>query len=312
MNVTETTPRRTRPGRSRARQISIARAWLLFPALLLVFCFLILPLCIIVVYSFLTPGTYGGVIWDFSLESYIQFLFERDFLDDTLAFSPAYLQIYFRSFVQALVTTIVCFLIGFPTAYYIATLPERKKYMWVLLITVPYWINLLIRTIAMLFLIRNEGPLNYALISIGAIDDPIKIAYTNFGVGLGLVYTYLPFMVLPLYAAIERFDFRLVEASYDLYANRWTILRKIILPLVVPGIVAGCLLVFIPSLGSFIAPDLLGGGKKLMIGNLIALQFQGSRNWPFGSAAAVILMTMVLCALMVYIRQQSKSRIALH
>ncbi|MCY3768946.1 MAG: ABC transporter permease [Gammaproteobacteria bacterium] len=312
MDSTGIAQRRTELDRIRARRILKARAWLLSPALLLIFCFLILPLCIIVVYSFLTPGTYGGVVWDFSLESYIQFLFERDFFDDTLAFSPAYLQIYFRSFVQALVTTIVCFLIGFPTAYYIATLPERKKYMWVLLITVPYWINLLIRTIAMLFLIRNEGPLNYALISIGAIDEPIKIAYTNFGVGLGLIYTYLPFMVLPLYAAIERFDFRLVEASYDLYANQWTILRKIILPLVGPGIVAGCLLVFIPSLGSFIAPDLLGGGKKLMIGNLIALQFQGSRNWPFGSAAAVILMTMVLCALMVYIRQQSKSRIPLH
>ena len=203
-------------------------ALLLSPALLLIVCFLILPLCIIVVYSFLTPGTYGGVIWEFSFNSYIQFLFERDFFDDTLMFSSSYLQIYFRSFSQALVTTIACFLIGFPTAYYIATLPDRKKYMWVLLITVPYWINLLIRTIAMLFLVRNEGPLNHVLISSGLIDEPIKIAYTNYGVGIGLIYTYLPFMVLPLYAAIERFDFRLVEASYDLYANRWTILWKII------------------------------------------------------------------------------------
>ncbi len=286
------------------------RALLLSPALLLIVCFLIVPICIIVVYSFLTPGTYGGVIWQFSTESYIQFLFERDLFDDTLVFSPAYLQIYFRSFVQALCTTIACFLIGFPTAYYIATLPERKKYMWVLLITVPYWINLLIRTIAMLFLVRNEGPLNHALLFIGVVDEPVKIAYTNIGVGIGLIYTYLPFMVLPLYAAIERFDFRLVEAAYDLYAKRWTILRKIILPLAMPGVVAGALLVFIPSLGAFIAPDLLGGGKNLMIGNLIALQFQGSRNWPFGSAAAVILMTVVLCALMVYVRQQNKARTA--
>ena len=285
---------------------------LLSPTLGLIFVFLILPIGLIVIYSFLTPGTYGGVIWQFSTDSYTQFLFERDIFDDTLVFSSAYLQIYFRSFVQALVTTIVCFLIGFPTAYYIATLPRDRRYMWVLLITVPYWINLLIRTIAMLFLIRNEGPLNHLLISIGVIESPLKIAYTNIGVGIGLIYSYLPFMVLPLYAAIERFDFRLVEASYDLYATRWTILRKIILPLTIPGIVAGSLLVFIPSLGSFIAPDLLGGGKKLMIGNLIALQFQGSRNWPFGSAAAVILMTIVLAALMIYIRQQNKNRIQLH
>ena len=298
--------------RAGERRRTKARVLLLSPALLIIFCFLIVPLCIIVVYSFLTPGTYGGVVWQFSTESYIQFLFERDLFDDTLVFSPAYLQIYFRSFTQALVATSACFLIGFPTAYYIATLPERKKYMWVLLITLPYWINLLIRTIAMLFLVRNEGPLNHALLSVGLIDTPIKIAYTNLGVGIGLIYTYLPFMVLPIYAAIERFDFRLVEAAYDLYAARWTILRKIILPLALPGIVAGSLLVFIPSLGAFIAPDLLGGGKNLMIGNLIALQFQGSRNWPFGSAAAVILMTVVLVALLAYVRQQSKTRAVSH
>ena len=308
--MTTLTPSRSRPENAGEKRLFRIRALLLSPALLIIFCFLIVPIGIIVVYSFLTPGTYGGVIWEFSTASYVQFLFERDLFDDTLVFSPAYLQIYFRSFVQALATTVACFLIGFPTAYYIATLPDRKKYMWVLLITVPYWTNLLIRTIAMLFLVRNEGPLNHALLSLGLVDTPVKIAYTNIGVGIGLIYTYLPFMVLPLYAAIDRFDFRLVEAAYDLYAMRWTILRKIILPLAMPGVVAGSLLVFIPSLGAFIAPDLLGGGKNLMIGNLIALQFQGSRNWPFGSAAAVILMTVVLCALMVYVRQQNKTRTA--
>jgi len=280
---------------------------------MLVICvLLIVPLGIIVLYSFLTPGTYGGVVWEFSVDAYIQFLFERDLFDESLIFSPAYLQIYARSFAQALVATVACFLIGFPTAYYIATQPARKKYMWVLLITVPYWINLLIRTIAMLFLIRNEGPLNHALLFAGVIDSPLQIAYTNLGVGIGLIYTYLPFMVLPVYAAIDRFDFRLVEAAGDLYAKRWTVLRRIILPLAMPGVVAGSLLVFIPSLGAFIAPDLLGGGKNLMIGNLIALQFQGSRNWPFGAAAAVILMSVVLCALMIYVRQQSRARLALY
>ena len=161
----------------------------------------------------------------------------------------------------------------------------------------------------MLFIIRDEGPLNYLLIWLGAVETPVRIAYTDFAVGLALVYSYLPFMVLPIYAAIERFDFRLMEAAYDLYAGRWTILREIILPVAKPGIIAGALLVFIPSLGSFLAPDILGGGKNLMIGNMIALQFQGSRNWPFGSAAAVILMGVVLIALMIFVRQQLRQRV---
>jgi spermidine/putrescine transport system permease protein len=252
------------------------------------------------------------VVWEFSTASYVQFLFEQDLFDETLIFSTAYLEIYLRSFVQALMATSACFLIGFPTAYFIATRPERLRNVWLFLVTIPYWINLLIRTLAMLFLVRDEGPLNHILQSLGLIGAPLRIAYTEFGVGIALVYSYLPFMVLPVYAAIERFDFRLLEAAYDLYAGRWTILREIILPLALPGIVAGSLLVFIPSLGAFIAPDLLGGGKNLMIGNLIALQFQGSRNWPFGSAAAVILMTVVLIALMIYIRQQRKTRTVAH
>jgi len=285
---------------------------LLSPALLTICGFLIAPLLIVLVYSFLTPGTYGGVIWDWTFDAYIQFLFERDFFDESLVFSTAYLEIYSRSFVQAIVATITCLVIGFPTAYFIATRPDDQKMMWVLLVTVPYWVNLLIRTISMLFLIRNEGPLNYGLQWIGLIDSPIQIAYTNFGVGIGLVYSYLPFMVLPLYATIERFDFRLVEAAYDLYADRWTILFRVILPVCMPGVVAGSLLVFIPSLGSFIAPDLLGGGKNLMIGNLIALQFQGSRNWPFGSAAAMIVMSVVMVALIVYTRQQTRSSVQVH
>ena len=182
-----------------------------------------------------------------------------------------------------------------------------QRTAWVFLITVPYWINLLIRTVSMLFIIRDEGPINHALIAMGVTSEPIRMAYTDFGIALGLVYSYLPFMVLPIYASIERFDFRLMEAAYDLYSDRWTILRKIVLPITKPGIIAGSLLVFIPSLGSFIAPDLLGGGKNLMIGNLIALQFQGSRNWPFGSASAVILMTVVLIVLIVFARRRAQA-----
>ncbi len=270
--------------------------------------FLLCPLAIVVLYSFLTPATYGGVEWIFSVESYVQFLFERDLFDDSLVFSSAYLEIYARSLVQALVATAVCLAVGFPMAYFIATRPPNQRTVWLLLVTVPYWVNLLIRTIAMLFVIRDQGPLNQALVGLGIIETPLRLAYTPLGVAIGLVYSYLPFMILPIYASIEKLDFRLVEAARDLYAHRWTALVTVVLPLVRPGIAAGCLLVFIPSLGSFIAPDLLGGGKELMIGNLIALQFQGSRNWPFGAAAAVILMTVVLGALLLYALQQRSNR----
>ena len=208
---------RERNARLRKRRKEyLVRAMLLSPALLTIGGFLIAPLFIVLIYSFLTPGTYGGVIWKGTFDAYIQFLFERDFIDESLVFSTAYLEIYGRSFLQAIVATVACFIIGFPTAYFIATRPEHQKNMWVLLVTVPYWVNLLIRTISMLFLIRNEGPLNYGLQAIGLIDSPLQIAYTNVGVGIGLVYSYLPFMVLPLYATIERFDFRLVEVGYQI------------------------------------------------------------------------------------------------
>ncbi len=291
-----------------ARRDLRIRRILLLPPLMVIGFGLVVPIGIVLVYSFLTPGTYGGVVWEVSLDAYVQFLFERDIFDETLVFSTAYLEIYLRSFLQALAATLGAFLLGLPTAYFIATRPVATRTMWVFLVTVPYWVNLLIRTISMLFIVRNEGPLNHFLIWLGIVEQPIRIAYTDFAVGLALVYSYLPFMVLPIYAAVERFDFRLMEAAYDLYAGRWTILRRIVLPLAKPGIIAGSLLVFIPSLGSFLAPDILGGGKNLMIGNMIALQFQGSRNWPFGSAAAVILMTVVLVALMVFVRQQSRAR----
>lgn len=286
------------------------RALLLAPAMLAIFVFLALPLGFILVYSFLTKGTYGGVIWEFSGAAYEQFLFERDLFTDELVFHASYLQIYGRSVLQAVIATLACLAIGFPTAYYIATRPPSRRNMWVFLITVPYWVNLLIRTVSMLFIIRDEGPLNSLLIGLGLVDQPIRLAYTDFAIGLGLVYSYLPFMVLPIYAAIERFDFRLVEAGHDLYGDRWTILRQIVIPLTKPGIIAGALLVFIPSLGSFIAPDLLGGGKNLMIGNTIALQFQSSRNWPFGSAAAIILLTIVLIVLVIFARRAQQAAVA--
>ncbi len=264
------------------------------------------PLAITVIYSFLSPGTYGGVTWDFSTEAYVQFLFERDIFDETLAFSSTYLQIFGRSIGLALGATVGALLIGFPTAYFIATKPREQRNFWLFLITLPFWTNLLIRTYAILLLIRDEGMVNLALMQTGLIGAPLRLLYTDGAVFMGLIYAYLPFMVLPLYASLEKLDFRLVEAAYDLYATRWQVLRRVILPLAKPGIVAGCILVFIPGLGAYITPELLGGGKKLMIGNLIALQFGSSRNWPFGSAAALILMVVVMLALLLYVRQAGK------
>ena len=285
-----------------------SRRLLLLPALALIATFGILPLFIILIYSFLEPGAYGGVKWEFSTDAYVQFLFERDLFDDTLTFTTAYLEIYWRSLSLAAITTVLSLLIGFPCAYVIATKPEAQRNIWLFLITIPFWTNLLIRTYAMLLIVRDQGIVNGFLIAIGVIDQPIVILYTDFAVGLGLIYSYLPFMVLPIYASLEKLDFRLVEAGFDLYADRGKVLRRIIVPLAMPGIVAGSILVFIPSLGAFITPVLLGGGTELMIGNMIQLQFGSSRNWPFGSAAALILMTTVLIALTIYVRNASRIR----
>lgn len=279
---------------------------LLSPAFVLIGFFGIVPLGLILVYSFLVPGTYGGVIWEFSPGAYIQFLFERDIFDETLAFNASYLQIGARSVTLAGLAVVGCLLIGFPTAYFIATRPPQTRNIWIFLVTVPFWTNLLVRTFSMMLILRDQGPLNTALTGIGITDEPLAMLYNDFAIGIGLLYSFLPFMVLPIYASLERIDFRLVEAAYDLYANRWQVLRYVIIPLSLPGIAAGSFLVFIPSLSSFLAPDLLGGGKHLMIGNLIAMQFGTARNWPFGAAAAIVLLALVLIALMIYVRRMSR------
>ena len=229
------------------------------------------------------------------------------FGDEPAKIEWTYITIFWRSIWQAALATVFCLIIGFPTAWFIATRTGRNKSIWLFLITIPYWVNLLIRTISMKFLIRDSGPLNEWLISIGVISEPIHMINTNFAVQLGLFYSYLPFMVLPIYASVERYNFALSEAAADLYASKFVTLRQIILPMVKPGIIAGCILVFVPSLGAFLAPDLLGGAKNFMIGSLIEEQFKGNAgNWPFGAAASMILLSMVLIILMIYSRAQSR------
>lgn len=284
------------------------RNWLLMPAWLVLIVFVLSPVLIMLLYSFLTKEFRGGVIWEFSLAAYDQFFFDRGlFGDDPPKIEWTYINIFWRSIWQAAIATLLSFAIGFPTAYFIVTRPQQQRAIWVFLITIPYWVNLLIRTVSMKFLLRDQGPMNDFLIGIGIIDTPFQIVNTNLGVQIGLFYSYLPFMVLPLYAAIERYNFSLSEAAADLYATKWVTLRRILLPSVKPGVVAGCILVFVPSMGSFLAPDLLGGAKNFMIGSLIEEQFKGNAgNWPFGAAASMILLTMVLIVLLILARQQAK------
>lgn len=286
------------------------RNWLLMPAWLVLLVLSLTPVALMLIYSFLTKEFRGGVIWEFSLAAYDQFFFDRGlFGDEPRTIEWTYIAIFWRSIWQAGAATILSLLIGFPTAYYIATRPENIRPIWVFLITIPYWVNLLIRTVSMKFLLRDQGPLNDFLMSTGLIDSPIHIINTNFAVQLGLFYSYLPFMVLPIYAAVERYNFALSEAAADLYATKMVILRRIILPAVKPGVIAGCILVFVPSLGSFLAPDLLGGAKNFMIGSLIEEQFKGNAgNWPFGAAASMIMLSLVLIILMIFARQQSKAQ----
>ena len=277
--------------------------WLLsLPALVIIAVASIGPLAIVFVYSFLTPGSYGDVIWKFSPDAWVSVFLERDIFDSTLSLADANLSIFWRSLRLSFLTTAIALVIGFPTAYFIATRSERTREVWLLLITIPFWTNLLIRTFAIQELIRNEGMINNLLIRLGVIDAPIQMMFTDFAILLGMAYVYFPLMVLPLYASMEKIDFRLVEAGYDLYASRWSVLRHVIVPLTRPGIVAGSILVFIPTLGAYVTPRVLGGGRNLMLGNLIDLQFGQGRNWPLGAALSMTLLAIVLLALMVYVR----------
>ena len=285
------------------RRSEARTGWLLStPALILLAIGATGPLLVIVVYAFLEKGSYSGVQWAFTTEAWFQVLFERDIFDDTVSLADAHLTIFWRSVKLSFATTALAFALGLPTAWFIATRPPERRAIWLFLVTIPFWTNLLIRTFAIMEVIRNGGLLNSALLGLGVIEMPIQILYTDAAVLIGMVYVYLPLMVLPLYAAIERFDMRLLEAAHDLYASRWQALRRVVLPVIRPGIVAGCILVFVPSLGAYVTPRLLGGGKNMMIGNFIELQFGQGRNWPLGAALSLLLLVVVLGALVLLTR----------
>ena len=239
------------------------------------------PLLIVLAYSLLTRGVYGGVLLPWSLQSY------RRVLD------PLYAEILWRSVWISAVSTAICVVLGFPLAFYIAR-AVKHRILLLNLVMLPFWTSFLIRTYAWMFLLRDTGLVNSVLLKIHLINQPLPLLFNTGAVILGLVYGYLPFMVLPLYATLEKLDPALLDAAADLGASPVTAVWRVVLPLSRPGVMAGCLLVFIPCLGAYLTPDLMGGGKTVMVGNLVQNQFTTARDWPFGAAFSLLLMTIVL------------------
>ena len=262
----------------------------LLPATCWLILFFASPLLIVLVYSFLQPSSYANVAWAFTLKNYQQI------------FNTLYLGIFWRSLWLALLTTVVCVLIGYPLAYFIVQQPPRWRSFLLILVIIPFWTNFLVRTYAWMVLLRQQGVINSVLSSLHLIDQPLELLFTPFAVGIGLIYGYLPFMVLPIYSTLERFDFSLLQAAQDLGANGVRAFVRVVLPLTLRGIVAGSLLVFIPAVGAFVTPDILGGAKTIMVGNLIQNQFLKALNWPFGSALSMALMGLILIPVLLYFR----------
>ena len=295
-----TTPPKKQAQRGRPGQSSPKLAYL--PIIFLAFAIGV-PLLIIVVYSFLEKPSQGtGVKWVFTLENY-KALFIQEKLDGTTALATRYIKVLWTSFYYSLLTTVVTLVLSIPVAMWIATRDARKRNLLVALVTLPFWISILIRTYGMRQIVADEGPIGKFL---GIFNIEWSILYSPPATILGLIYVFLPFMILPIYASAERFDFRLAEAAYDLGAKRMTVVRRIILPSIRPGVISGIALVFIPALGSFLQSDMLGGGKTNMVANVIANNFGQARNWPFGSALAVLL--IVLTLLFVLIMQGAAQR----
>lgn len=302
---------------------STPRNWLLIgliaPSLFWLVVFFLIPLVIVLAMSFGERGTYGGVIWNLNLENFTRFLNPEDTL---------YLRIFVRTLMIASITTFLAFLIGYPLAFWISSKPSNQRNTLILLLMIPFWTNFLVRTYAWILILRDQGiintfwtgTLNYWFVAmeaaaswlpmeglIDATSNPLPLFGTDLAIVIGLVYGWLPDMVLPCYAAVERLDFSLVEAAQDLYANRVRAFIKVIFPLTLPGVVAGSILVFIPSLGAYVTPDLLGGAKSVMLGNVIYSQFMAARDYPFGAAISFVLMAIMLFATIVYFRSTAPS-----
>lgn len=263
------------------------------PVLLWMIILVAIPLVIVAIMGFLTRGVYGQVEYTFTLQNYADL------------FKPIYLQIFVYSLWVSLITTVICLVLGYPFAYFIANVQQKYKILLFMLIMIPFWTNSLVRTYAWMTILRTNGIINSYLIQFGIIKQPLQLLYTNGAVILGLVYTLFPFMVLPLYASIEGLDKSYIEAASDLGASPVQTFFKVTLPLTMSGVAAGSVLVFIPSLGLFFIPDLLGGGKKMLISNLIQNQFLTARNWPFGSAISILLIIITILFIIIYFKKSN-------
>lgn len=277
-----------------------SRAVFLGPGLLYITLFMAIPLVLVLSYAFLERGRFGGVQTSFTLENFSR------------ALDPIFLGVLGNSVLIATVTTVLALLLGYPTAYAIARLPRRWRTVALLLVVLPFWSNFLIRTYAWIVLLNSEGPLNSGLVASGVIDEPLGLLYTREAVIAGLLYAYLPLMILPIYAAVERLDPSLVEAATNLGASRIKAFLTVTLPLTLPAVMIGAIFVFVPSLGNFVVPELLGGGKSPMVGNLIRDQFLKARDWPFGAvfALAMVLFLVVLFATQAYVARRINGRSA--
>jgi spermidine/putrescine transport system permease protein len=257
--------------------------WFLLPGQLYMLLLVVLPLLIVAVYSFLQRGTYGGAGLPFTTEAYGRVA------------DPLYLQIGWRSLWVAAAAMAACLAIAFPIAFYIARYARRKTLL-LNLVALPFWTSFLIKIYAWMFLLRDTGLVNITLQASGVTRAPLPLLFNTGAVILGLVYGYLPFMIFPIYATLEKLDFALLDAAEDLGASPWTAAWQVAVPLARPGVIAGCVLVFIPALGAYLVPDLMGGGKSVMLGNLVQNQFTTARDWPFGSAIAVCFLLLALGA----------------
>lgn len=268
---------------------------LMSPTLLYLLVLLVIPLALVVALSFLTRGPYGNVVYRLNLENYTRLL------------DPLYLRILGYSVTIAGLTTLATLLMGYPLAYYIARVPARQRSALLFLILVPFWTNFIIRIYAWIMILRTEGLLNTLLLNLGIIQSPLDILYTPTAVLIGMIYEFLPFMVLPLYASLEKIELAQLEAAADLGARPWQAFWRVTLPLSLPGVIAGSVLVFIPAMGMFVVPDLMGGAKSILVGNLIRNQFLTARDWPFGAAASMVLLLLTLAFTLFYTRRSGFS-----
>ncbi len=267
---------------------------LVLPAMGWFLWFLLIPLGFVVVDSLATKGTYGGIVYRWTSDNYGR------------ATDLIYLRIFWNSLKLATATAISCLLIGYPMAYVMATASQRVRSALLVLVVIPFWTNFVVRAYAIKVLFGEVGPVNHLAQALGLITEPIVFANSDFSVWLGMVTNYLPFMVLPLYVALEKFDFSLLEAAKDLGAPGWKILLRVLVPMTKPGIITGTIFVFTPALGEFIIPDLLGGARTMLVGSLITEQFLKTRDWPFGSALSLLLIVIVMASLLIYMRVSSQ------